>query len=460
MQRLQLDKQRDEGMTMLKYALLQPAVQRSDLHVTAQYMFALMMRNMASDGFVFSDPFAVGQFSAPGCIVASPSFAGDLSTVNQDYVYNWTRDAAVAAMEIALAHQPVGGASGSGPLSDYVNFAATCQQNTPTLAWACYTIEGQRRQDWPEQNDGPALQTLAVLQAFSQLDPSTQDTARVVIARNVDFILKEYQNPNYNLWEETKGQSFFTRSTQLKALTELQANSLGIPVPADVGPAADWLRGVLQTHWNGEYYVSILDAQNPSAGYDPNIDIVMACVYGTIDCSDPQLLATAARLRQLWTDPTPPGYPINQQDQANDLGPMLGRYPGDDYDGDGNHEGTGHPWALCTANFAQLYYTLAAAITGTGRVPYSPLSADFFSQIGIGQNTTPANAAARLQAAGDKMLQAIVFHSDHLELSEQLDRDTGYEKSVRDLTWSYAAFISAARTRATANQVPNTPTAP
>jgi len=434
-------------MTMLKYALMQPAVQRSDLQVTAAYMLTLMQRNMSSDGFVFSDPSAPGRFSAPGCVVASPSFDADLSTVTQNYVYNWTRDAAVAAIEIARAHQPVGNAAGSGPLGDYVTFAATCQQSAATLARACYTIEGQPR-NWTDQNDGPALQILALLEAFTQLDPTTQDTACALVARNADFLLAEYQNPSYNLWEETYGQSFFTRSVQLKSLTGLQSNNLGIPVPSGVGMAIDWLKGALQSHWNGEYYVSILDAQNPRAGYDPNIDIVMASVYGAIDCSDPQLLATAAKLRQQWTDPTlSSAYPINHQDQANELGPLLGRYPGDVYDGDLNNDGIDHPWALCTANFAQLYYTLGAAITRTGQVPYAALSADFFSQVGVDQSTAPADVTAQLQAAGDKMLQAVVLHSDHLELSEQFDATTGYEKSVRDLTWSYAAFISAARAR-------------
>jgi glucoamylase len=46
------------------------------------------------------------------------------------------------------------------------------------------------------------------------------------------------------------------------------------------------------------------------------------------------------------------------------------------------------------------------------------------------------------------MLQAIVYHSDHLELSEQFDATTGYEKSVSNLSWSYAAFLSAVRARA------------
>jgi glucoamylase len=45
------------------------------------------------------------------------------------------------------------------------------------------------------------------------------------------------------------------------------------------------------------------------------------------------------------------------------------------------------------------------------------------------------------------MLHALIFHSDHLELSEQFDAFSGYEKSVSNLSWSYAAFLSAVRAR-------------
>jgi glucoamylase len=63
----------------------------------------------------------------------------------------------------------------------------------------------------------------------------------------------------------------------------------------------------------------------------------------------------------------------------------------------------------------------------------------------VDASTTPAAAAAALQAAGDQMLQAVIFHSDNLELSEQFDATTGYEKSVSNLSWSYASFLSAVR---------------
>ncbi|HJY66405.1 MAG TPA: hypothetical protein VJ254_06730, partial [Streptosporangiaceae bacterium] len=53
----------------------------------------------------------------------------------------------------------------------------------------------------------------------------------------------------------------------------------------------------------------------------------------------------------------------------------------------------------------------------------------------------------RKPAAGDQMLQTVIFHSDNLELSEQFDATTGYEKSVSNLSWSYASFLSAVRVR-------------
>ena len=74
---------------------------------------------------------------------------------------------------------------------------------------------------------------------------------------------------------------------------------------------------------------------------------------------------------------------------------------------------------LSTASFAELYYRLAGQVTTAGTVPLDSLSAGFFSQVGVDASTTPAAAATALQAAGDQMLQAVIFHSDNLELSEQ-----------------------------------------
>jgi glucoamylase len=114
------------------------------------------------------------------------------------------------------------------------------------------------------------------------------------------------------------------------------------------------------------------------------------------------------------------------------------------YDGDAQDRQRGaHPWALCTGNLAELYYTLANGIDAGGAVPFDSLSQNFFSQIGVASGAPAAQVTAALRDAGDRMLRAVIVHSDHLELSEQFDGTSGYEKSVTNLTWSYAAFLSA-----------------
>jgi len=413
----------------------------------AQHLFSLMLRNVASDGFAFTDPTNSAQFSAPGCVIAAPSFPLNTTGIDQDYVYNWTRDAAIAAMEIAAVNMPAAPGTGALPLIEYVTFAQQCQNATQPghFARASFTIEGQPR-DWTDQDDGPALQSLAIMMAYSQLDAPTQTIAQSIVTRNINYLMGAYQNSTFNLWEEHSGASFFARASQLRFFQAIQTNTLGVAVPLGIGAAITWLQNALQQHWDGTRYVSVMPAP---ALYDPNIDIVCACIYGAVPCTDTKLLATAAQLRSQWADDgSPSQYPINVADRARGIGPLLGRYPGDTYDGDlGDHVEGDHPWALCTSNFAELYYRLANTISSTNAVPYDQLSAPFFNQIGVTQTTAVNDAVTALNNAGDAMLNAVVFHSDHLELSEQFDGNTGYEKSVKNLTWSYAAFLSAVRAK-------------
>jgi glucoamylase len=171
-------------------------------------------------------------------------------------------------------------------------------------------------------------------------------------------------------------------------------------------------------------------------------------VYGDgLVPTDPKLLSTAAQVRAQWT--TGAGaYPINIADADRGIGPMIGRYAGDQYDGLSLTSPTGHPWAVCTCGFAQLYYELAGAISHGALVPSDPLATTFLSQIGASAADAASAVVSALKAAGDSMLNAVVFHSNYLELSEQFDQTTGFEKSVSNLTWSYAAFLLAVGARA------------
>ena len=433
----------------MRYAKVRAAVPRTDPTTLAPYLFWLMFRNVASDGLVFDDPVNLGVVSAPGCVLASPSWENTATHITQDYVYHWTRDAAIVALELAHAYGS-GVLPSNQPLIDYVTFSATCQASAGgDFDRASFYIDGRPR-PWTDQTDGPALQTVALLTMYKQLDAPTQAIAVGLINANLAFLSTAYQGQTFNLWEEEYGYSFFARSAQLRCFQAVAANVVGIGVPSWLPAALTWLASALDGHWNGQCYQSMLPVPTDyRAPYDPNIDIIQAAIYGAESVTDPRLLATAALLRAQWADSSSKCfYPVNGADAAHGLGPLLGRYPGDVYDGDTDAQVGDHPWALTTANFAELYYRVAVKIISSRTVPADSLSAPFLAQVGVTSATAPLDAAAALRAAGDAMLGAIIFHSDHFELSEQFDAVSGYEKSVGNLSWSYAAYLSAARARA------------
>jgi glucoamylase len=436
-----------------------------DLASLVPLMYAFMFRNISSDGFSFSDPQAPGDISKdskPGCIIAAPSFPAETPGIDEDYVYNWVRDGAITAMEVAKADMPTRPGGMVETLNNYVQFADRCYSNAePTKGHACFTIAGESR-SWTEQNDGPALQSITILAAYDQLDAGTQKIAVDLVNANVAFLLQVYENPTTNLWEEHVGYSFFARAAQLRCFEEVLATSVaGIDKPNELQAAIDWLRSALDGHWDGRRYISMMadpgngvapSPEHPVAkGYDANIDIVQACIYGGVPCTDTRLLATAAELRSQWEEGGPAFYPINKADKELGLGPLFGRYPGDVYDGDTAHPVMGgHPWILSTCNAAELHYRLAAEVKSSGRIPLDGLSGPFFAQSGVDTSTPHGAAIEALVATGDAMVRAVVYHSDNLELSEQFDGTTGFERSVHNLTWSYASFLSALRARATA----------
>jgi glucoamylase len=204
---------------------------------------------------VAEDPVNTGVLSQPGCVLASPSWENTATNVSQDYVYNWTRDAAIAAIELAAGPLPT-----SQPLTGYVQFAQTCQNAASGIGHfdrASFLINGTPR-NWTDQADGPALQTLALLQMYAQLDAPTQATAHAVITANLNFLANAYQGQTCNLWEEEYGASFFARSVQLQCFQAITANTAGIAVPGWLSTAIPWLQNALASHWNGQYYQSML----------------------------------------------------------------------------------------------------------------------------------------------------------------------------------------------------------
>ena len=437
--------------------LLNAEPERSKFSSISKYMFWLMLRNFATRQWVFSKPgHDEGSriFTLPGCIIASPSRPHDNETT-EDYVHFWVRDGALTVNECIYHVLPI-----KEMLDDYVSFSYTVQETAIRAgrpAHACFNIDGTER-SWGEQGDGPGLRILSILEIWDHLGDEAKSTARKILVRDRQYIIDHYDSDTDNAWEEITGKCFFSRTAQRHAIDKLEKSSLktGIDPEQKIPEIIEALTTLLEEHWASDlgHYRSILNGKAKNGmlrGHDLNIDIVFACTYNGLTCFNERMIATVAKLRDVFEKL----YPINEQDRALDIGPLMGRYPGDKYDGTVNQgEDMGHPWPLCTANLARYYYQCIIEIANVPCVTITELMEPFFKQIGFEQSgqiekSSPGynDLQSALLNAGDKLMRAIVYHSDHLELSEQLDRTHGTCMSVRSLTWSYSSFIASSRIR-------------
>ena len=422
-----------------------------------RYMFILMLRNFATSQWVFSRNIDGRRVrSKPGCIIASPSVPADEETT-EDYVNFWVRDGALTVNECIYRDLP-----SNEMLDDYIEFSHLVQQtaidhNRP--AHACFRIDGTLR-PWGEQGDGPALRVLSILEIWDHLSDDAKALARTVLARDEDYITHHHQDKSDNAWEEIHGRSFFTRAAQRRALERLHvlAPKVGLPRNDRFDAIHRTLSDQLEEHWSDDlgHYRSIMDGKEKTEGdelrgHELNCDLLFAVTYAHMPCFTERMLRTAAKLRAFFEKL----YPINAHDAALDMGPSIGRYPKDHYDGTiGEWDDQGHPWPLCTANLARFYYQCAVELGATTGFEITGPMAEFFGQTGVGHSGQVEKASQRykevlvgLVGAGDRLMRAIVYHSDHLELSEQTDRQSGMCRSVRSLTWSYSSFLAASRTR-------------
>jgi len=134
-------------------------------------------------------------------------------------------------------------------------------------------------------------------------------------------------------------------------------------------------------------------------------------------------------------------YAINQQDTREHIpGVLYGRYENDHFAG-------GNPWILTSASLAELFYRGASTTLEAQAVPEPEALKVWKYILNVPETATLTHFrfAELMASAGDSVLQRIAYHvaGGGFHLSEQLDRNTGYEKSATDLTWSYANVLKA-----------------
>jgi glucoamylase len=358
-----------------------------------------------------------------GAVLASPS------RKDPDYYYHWVRDAALV-MDIWM-RQLEGRMTPflrrhelESMMWDFVDFTVINQasESLTSLGEPKYYVSGQAYLGpWGRpQNDGPALRASVLMRFANYLEKmghekEVRDHLWPVIQQDLTYVGREIHKPSFDLWEEIKADNFYTRLTGRAALRSGAVFSAQMGDHAGaawLNTQADLAQALAEQHL-GEKYGVIFENIHRTEGIDykhSGLDIatVLAVLHTQeqpwLSIDDARLAGTVDALEDKFYQQ----YPINQM--FPELGAAFGRYPEDRYY-DGN------PWFLTTLAVAEYYYL-------RGNI-----------------------------ARGDKYMARAKFHADQEgRMAEQINRFSGYMLSAHDLTWSYAAFLTAYEARKQAKQ--------
>jgi glucoamylase len=262
---------------------------------------------------------------------------------------------------------------------------------------------------WPRpQHDGIATRALTLSRwlALPKLEPALRDCATRLLKADLHYTRRHWPEPSYDIWEEDLGLHYYTLCTAAAALGE--------------DPVCTSIHRMLDGFWDsthGYYRSRTLHSGAPSPK-QLDIAVILAAVHTDLPGArhspgDPRVHATLMCLEQLFADQ----YPINERRPAGS-GPAMGRYAGDVYY-------SGGAYYFSTLGAAQLCYLAACRMTPEAAQPWVQ--------------------------RGDAFLNTVrAFTPPSGDLAEQFDQKTGVQTSARDLTWSYAAFISATAARSRA----------
>ncbi len=387
----------------------------------------------------------------PGSIIASPVMAD--WDPDPDYFFHWFRDSAIVIDAVRVLRQD--GTLGIEALThfrDFIAFSLSLRQlsGKPLVedaSWRARTeprFQQYLRSDaelseitgenvvaesrvnpdatldisrWSRpQHDGPALRVIAVLRWLdsASLDRETIDQASLLLRGDIEFILANAGEPDFDMWEEERGHNYYSMLLSATAL-EQAATWLDNDRLADAcRNAARELRGQLGQFWleSGGFYRSRLSGP---ANKLLDISIIFAAIHAGGDgpahgIRDVRMLATLEKLENLFDRL----YAINHGRPAA-RAPALGRYEGDIYF-------SGGAYYFSTLAAAEFYYRLAGEHSGEPAQIY--------------------------KERGDAYLATVrAYAPEDGALSEQFDQTTGAQTSAKQLAWSHAAFITTVAAR-------------
>ncbi|KAF9073471.1 glucoamylase [Rhodocollybia butyracea] len=310
------------------------------------------------------------------------------------------------------------------------------------------------------QRDGPALRSNALITWANYLLKENNatyvtNTLWPIIQNDLNYVSQNWNQSTFDLWEEVDSSSFFTTAIQHRSLRQgvTLANAIGkTSVVSSWTTQAENVLCFLQSFWNTAGYITA-NTGGGRSGKDANtvlasihtFDAAAGCDALTFQpCSDvalSNLLTYVNSFRSV--------YSLNSG-IANNQAVATGRYPEDSYQG-------GNPWYLTTLAVAEQLYDSLIVWKAQGSLQVTSRSLPFFqlfdSSVTAGTYASTTSTFTTLttgvQNYADGFVEVVAKHTpSDGQLSEQYSKTDGSQLSAVDLTWSYAATLTAFDARA------------
>lgn len=427
-----------------------------------------------------------------GTVVAAqsgPSYEQELP----DYEYSWVRDASLTMDVVrelyAAAEDGEVESAYETLLFEYAAARAT-EQNDPGVQTGLgepkfYLDNTVFSGPWGRpQNDGPATAALTLIEfvdaylkhggdigtAREKIYDSDAHPTTAPVKKDLLFVAEQWRSPSFDLWEEVEGNHFYTLMVQRRALvlgakfaTKMQDSETAATLSAEV----DAISAQINKFWDPNREILLYEygpvLSNKASYLDTAVLLGILHGYagdGFYSYTNDRVFSTAVRIATAFINVYPIANKSRSDSDGRPLAPPVGRYPEDVFNGIKTKPNGGNPWYLCTAAFAEFMYLASAEFTTLKRLSVTATSEPFFSyfapsvQLKVGQTYGSGSKEFKqviesLNGWGDAFMRTIEFYTPNDgHLTEEINRSTGEPQGAADLTWSYAAVLTAAMARA------------
>ncbi|CCF59747.1 hypothetical protein KAFR_0H03370 [Kazachstania africana CBS 2517] len=450
-------------------------------------------------------------FSDNGTMVAGTS------NEHPNYYFQWTRDSAITMNTVVNEFRD--DKTLLGIILNYISNAYnlqrldnlsgkfTLEDKFKNLGEPKYNIDNSPYDaNWGRpQNDGPALRIITIVNFLNTIDNSVElnlaeliktskltnlhfndefDLINRILYYDLKFLILNFNQPCFDLWEEIYDVHFFTVITQLYAiklsinLLEHYQTTFKFIANNDEGllnELKSTYDNIFKLLFTKDKYINssksfIVESPNH---LDERSGLDIAVILGSLITHpivnnvkdilpfftplDSGILNTLHGLVKTMTIM----YPINHSKINLNAGVALGRYPEDIYDGIGTSEA--NPWFLATLTASQLILTFINGVKNSEKdIVINYDNYKFWSLIfeqdvekksfefRIPYNSQAFNQTmTHLFQFSDSFIEVAREHIDSRngEMSEQFNKFTGFLTGAQNLTWSYSSFMDTYKLR-------------